>query len=235
VIGTRGRAQRWSTATHAGREVVPGRTSISRRTCSSAGRERPATRWCSGARTRCGAACRHRSFTRRIARRLGARRARPARRRPRRRVNAEHPGDIVAMLARPRRRRVSSCSPDFGVQGVLDRFGQIARACSSPPTATGTTASRSHPRQRWRRSSTAAVRGAGWWSCPISMPTSAVPTNPGAPRRHDVGGVLAPFASGAIDYAMLPFDHPLYIVYSSGTTGVRSASCTAPAASCSST
>jgi acetoacetyl-CoA synthetase len=31
---------------------------------------------------------------------------------------------------------------------------------------------------------------------------------------------LAPFAPGAIDYAMLPFDHPLYIVYSSGTTGV---------------
>ncbi|MBA3776294.1 MAG: acetoacetate--CoA ligase, partial [Betaproteobacteria bacterium] len=31
---------------------------------------------------------------------------------------------------------------------------------------------------------------------------------------------LAPFLSGPIAYAMLPFDHPLYILYSSGTTGI---------------
>ncbi len=31
---------------------------------------------------------------------------------------------------------------------------------------------------------------------------------------------LAPHAPGPIDYAHLPFDHPLYILYSSGTTGV---------------
>src|SRR4029078_5634505 len=31
---------------------------------------------------------------------------------------------------------------------------------------------------------------------------------------------LAPHAAGPIDYAQLPFDHPLYILYSSGTTGV---------------
>ena len=31
---------------------------------------------------------------------------------------------------------------------------------------------------------------------------------------------LAPFIAGPIDYAPLPFDHPLYILYSSGTTGV---------------
>ncbi|MEP6944226.1 MAG: acetoacetate--CoA ligase, partial [Betaproteobacteria bacterium] len=31
---------------------------------------------------------------------------------------------------------------------------------------------------------------------------------------------LAPHRAGAIDYARLPFDHPLYIMYSSGTTGV---------------
>ena len=31
---------------------------------------------------------------------------------------------------------------------------------------------------------------------------------------------LAPFAAGPVDYAQLPFEHPLYILYSSGTTGV---------------
>ena len=36
------------------------------------------------------------------------------------------PGAIIAMLAATRLGAVwSSCSPDFGVQGVLDRFGQI--------------------------------------------------------------------------------------------------------------
>ena len=35
-----------------------------------------------------------------------------------------------------------------------------------------------------------------------------------------LGRFIAPFAGGPIDYARLPFDHPLYILYSSGTTGV---------------
>ena len=33
-----------------------------------------------------------------------------------------------------------------------------------------------------------------------------------------------------MEFAQLPFDHPLYIMYSSGTTGVPSASCMAPVA-----
>ena len=36
------------------------------------------------------------------------------------------PGSVVGVLPRPSIGAVwSSCSPDFGVQGVLDRFGQI--------------------------------------------------------------------------------------------------------------
>lgn len=37
-----------------------------------------------------------------------------------------------------------------------------------------------------------------------------------------------------VSFAQMPFDHPLYILYSSGTTGIPNASCTGLAASCSS-
>jgi acetoacetyl-CoA synthetase len=39
----------------------------------------------------------------------------------------------------------SSCSPDFGVQGVLDRFGQIEPKVLFAPTATTTAARPSTP------------------------------------------------------------------------------------------
>jgi len=132
------------------------------------------------------------------------------------------PETIVAMLGAAARGAVfSSCSPDFGVQGVLDRFGQIA------------------PRVLF------TVDGYWYNGKPISildkvaeivekLPTVervvVVPyldADIGRANEFPVlrGGTtweafLAPFAPGAIDYTMLPFDHPLYIVYSSGTTGV---------------
>ncbi len=53
------------------------------------------------------------------------------------------PEAIVVMLAAASLGAIfSSCSPDFGVSGAVDRFGQIARACCSWPTATPTAASR---------------------------------------------------------------------------------------------
>jgi acetoacetyl-CoA synthetase len=132
------------------------------------------------------------------------------------------PETIVAMLGAAARGAVfSSCSPDFGVEGVLDRFGQIA------------------PRVLF------TVDGYWYNGKPISildkvaeiverLPTVervvVVPyldADIGRANEFPVlrGGTtweafLAPFAPGTIDYAQLPFDHPLYIVYSSGTTGV---------------
>ena len=132
------------------------------------------------------------------------------------------PETIVAMLGAAARGAVfSSCSPDFGVQGVLDRFGQIA------------------PRVLF------TVDGYWYNGKPISIldkVAEIVERLPTVERvvvvpylEADIGranefpalrggttweAFLAPFAPGAIDYAQLPFDHPLYIVYSSGTTGV---------------
>src|SRR3546814_12976374 len=42
----------------------------------------------------------------------------------------------------------------------------------------------------------------------------------GVPGAMTLADFVADFAPGEIDFARLPFDHPLYILYSSGTTGV---------------
>src|SRR3546814_18093199 len=42
----------------------------------------------------------------------------------------------------------------------------------------------------------------------------------GMPRALTLADFVADFAPGDIDFARLPFGHPLYILYSSGTTGV---------------
>jgi acetoacetyl-CoA synthetase len=132
------------------------------------------------------------------------------------------PETIVAMLGAAARGAVfSSCSPDFGVQGVLDRFGQIAPRVLF--TADG----------YWYNGKPIGILDK------VAEIVERLPTvervvvvpyldaDIGRANEFPVlrGGTtweafLAPFAPGAIDYAMLPFDHPLYIVYSSGTTGV---------------
>jgi acetoacetyl-CoA synthetase len=111
----------------------------------------------------------------------------------------------------------SSCSPDFGVQGVLDRFGQIeprvllaadgyfynGRAFDVLPKVAEFAAQLPSLRRV------------------VIVPYVAEQ----APAGRVPGGValadfLAPFAPGDISFAQLPFDHPLYVLYSSGTTGV---------------
>jgi acetoacetyl-CoA synthetase len=55
------------------------------------------------------------------------------------------------------------------------------------------------------------------------------------PQRGALGRLLAGQPVAPIDYVRLPFDHPLYILYSSAPPACRSASSTARAARCSST
>jgi acetoacetyl-CoA synthetase len=132
------------------------------------------------------------------------------------------PEAIIAMLgATSQGATWSSCSPDFGVRGVLDRFGQIeprvlftvdgywyngkplpvldrvAAIVAQLPTVERVVVipylqSTGHGPQDATR-----VRGAVGWDA-----------------------FVAPHAVAPIDYVALPFDHPLYILFSSGTTGV---------------
>ena len=112
----------------------------------------------------------------------------------------------------------SSCSPDFGERGVLDRFGQIEPklfvACDGYWYA-------------GKRIEIAAKLKTIVDGLPTVNRVVIVTYLGGAatvaerlPHAVDLETFLAPFAPKPVTFARLPFDHPLYILYSSGTTGV---------------
>jgi acetoacetyl-CoA synthetase len=111
----------------------------------------------------------------------------------------------------------SSCSPDFGVQGVLDRFGQI-----EPKVLVGadgyfyggkTYDSLEKIREVAQR-------------LPSVQRVVVVPLTRPDPALNGIRDAVGWRAfqdgheSAALEFEQLPFDHPLYILYSSGTTGV---------------
>ncbi len=129
------------------------------------------------------------------------------------------PETIVAMLAAASIGAIfSSSSPDFGVQGVLDRFGQIE------PTLL--IAADGYYYRGKTIDCLAKVRDIVN-RLPSVRRTVVVPY---VHSHHDVTGIraaqvyadfVAPHAGQTeIRFEPLPFDHPLYILYSSGTTGV---------------
>jgi acetoacetyl-CoA synthetase len=124
---------------------------------------------------------------------------------------------VVTMLATAAIGAVfSSCSPDFGLQGVLDRFGQIEPKVLVTSDGYTYNGKRYNIHKRVQEllleiyaiervvlvpvlhetPSRAGLRGALLWSEAIDRPASE------------------------LQFAQLPFDHPLYILYSSGTTDV---------------
>ncbi len=132
------------------------------------------------------------------------------------------PEAIIATLAASAIGAIwSSASPDFGVQGVLDRFGQIEPKVlftadaywynGKPQPIMDKVARIAERLSSLRQIVVAPYLGAFAPPPEVAMPIA------GAVAWDDF---LAPFAAGAIDFEPLPFDHPLYILYSSGTTGV---------------
>ncbi|HEX4150110.1 MAG TPA: acetoacetate--CoA ligase, partial [Pirellulales bacterium] len=123
---------------------------------------------------------------------------------------------VVAMLAATSLGGVwSSCSPDFGVPAVIDRFGQIE------PKFLFAASSYQYAGKRFDL----AERVAAIRSALPSLAAAIVVPYPGEPRpAESAPGCLAWESLAAtgqteLTFAQLPFDHPLYILYSSGTTG----------------
>ncbi|TRC89030.1 acetoacetate--CoA ligase [Mesorhizobium sp. WSM4303] len=129
------------------------------------------------------------------------------------------PETVAAMLAAASIGAVwSSCSPDFGEQGALDRFGQIEPVVFIAPD--------------------------GYWyngkAIEVADKIAAVATKLETVGKvlivdylgtsRDIAGIidkavaleeaLSPFAAKSVTFERLPFAHPLYILFSSGTTGI---------------
>ncbi|MGD9251665.1 MAG: acetoacetate--CoA ligase [Desulfobacterales bacterium] len=128
------------------------------------------------------------------------------------------PESIVAMLAAVSLGATwSSCSPDFGIKGVLDRFGQIKPKVLF--TANGYAFKGKAIDSLGRIADILA-------QLPSIARVVVVPYTEAAP---DIGAVphavlydefIADNDGAELVFAQLPFDHPLYIMYSSGTTGL---------------
>jgi acetoacetyl-CoA synthetase len=128
------------------------------------------------------------------------------------------PGTIIAMLAATSiGATFSSCSPDFGVQGVLDRFGQIEPKIlfATDGYFYGGRTIDLLPRLREIVDRLPSVEKL------IVVPyTERSPRLDGIAHAAEIHEFMASWTAGEIAFERLPFEHPLYIMYSSGTTGV---------------
>ena len=126
------------------------------------------------------------------------------------------PETVAAMLASASVGAVwSSCSPDFGVQGVLDRFGQISPKVLFSADGYWYNGKTHDSLEKLREITNGLPSLEHTVVVPLISDKPELSSNPGA-------RLITDFETDAtqIDFESLPFDHPLYIMYSSGTTGV---------------
>ena len=126
------------------------------------------------------------------------------------------PEAIIAMLAATSIGAIwSSCSPDFGANGVIDRFGQIR------PKLLFVANGYLYNGKRIDCIATSAEIAA---AIPSVEATVVVPFLDGAADINEITNAVVwdDFACQGEDltFAAVEFDHPLFVMYSSGTTGV---------------
>jgi acetoacetyl-CoA synthetase len=131
------------------------------------------------------------------------------------------PETIVAFLATASIGAVwSSCSPDFGAASVIDRFAQI-----EPKVLFAVDGYRYGGKDFDRRATVAELQE----TMPSVSRTVIVPyldPDPDVSGLRDVtfwGHVLTEGEGAALSFERVPFDHPLWVLYSSGTTGLPKA------------
>ncbi|MBN2333110.1 MAG: acetoacetate--CoA ligase [Deltaproteobacteria bacterium] len=125
---------------------------------------------------------------------------------------------VIAMLATTSIGAIwSSCSPDFGIKGVLDRFGQIEPKVVFTANGYAYNGKTFDSLQR-----VSDILN----SLPSVEKVVVIPYTEAKPDISMVNNsvlfadFLSPESGLEITFEQLPFDHPLYIMYSSGTTGV---------------
>lgn len=127
------------------------------------------------------------------------------------------PETIIAMLATTSLGAVwSSCSPDFGEKGVIDRFGQIEPKVLFCPDGY---------HYNGKALNSLARVAAFTAALPSLRRIVVVPYLKTGPNVSALSNAtlwddyLAPYAAGEIEFLRQDFNAPLYIMYSSGTTG----------------
>ncbi|MCY4237995.1 MAG: acetoacetate--CoA ligase [Rhodospirillaceae bacterium] len=127
------------------------------------------------------------------------------------------PEALIAMLAATSLGCVfTSASPDFGVQGVLDRFGQV-----EPKVLISADAYYYNGKVQPCLDKLPAIVG-GMPSVERVLIVPYVEADPdiaAVPKAELITNVLAAFSPGEIEFTRVGFNDPLYILYSSGTTG----------------
>ena len=136
------------------------------------------------------------------------------------------PGTIIAMLAATSLGAIwSSCSPDFGIESMFDRFGQIEPKVLFVTTAysyngkvfryldkTRAVAERIASIEKIVVIPSPVTRAAGH---DPAIDEEEIAKTDKAVKYEDFVVTDAP----DIEFARMPFNHPLYILFSSGTTG----------------
>jgi acetoacetyl-CoA synthetase len=122
------------------------------------------------------------------------------------------PETIIAFLATASLGAVwTSCAPEFGVHAVLDRFGQI-----DPKVLLVVDGYRYGSRDVDRRSEVQAIRdGLSSLRATVAVPYLG---DEGLPDAIDWADLVS--QPGALEFEQVAADHPLYVLYSSGTTGM---------------
>ena len=127
------------------------------------------------------------------------------------------PETVVAMLATTSLGAVwSSCSPDFGSRSVIDRFGQIE------PMVLFTADAYFYNGKTHDSLAPIVEICAALPSVEHVVVIPYVEPEPdlsAVPQAVTLEEAMAAFRAGEIEFERFPFDHPLYILYSSGTTG----------------
>ncbi len=129
------------------------------------------------------------------------------------------PEAVAAMLAATSLGAIwSSCSPDFGEQGVLDRFGQIEPVLFIAPDGYWYAGKRIDVGDKVKAvvSKMPTVRKA----LIVDYLGIADEVAAAVPKAETLAAALAHYTPGELTFERLPFAHPIYILYSSGTTGI---------------
>jgi acetoacetyl-CoA synthetase len=125
------------------------------------------------------------------------------------------PEAIVAFLATASSGAIwSSCSPDFGPRSVVDRFAQI-----EPKVLIAVDGYRYGGKDFDRRELVDGLRA----EMPTLEHTVLIPYLGSGPLENTVGWEELLAGSAEPQYEQVPFDHPLWVLYSSGTTGLPKA------------